>query len=72
VDLGKIAEPDDVIRVSDISLPANVVSLADLEEVIARLEIARAEAEPVAEEAVAGEVAEEGAAEKDASSEETS
>jgi len=73
VNLEKIAEPDDVIRVSDISLPANVASLADLEEVIARLEIARVE--PVAEEAVEeveGAVAEEGAAEQEASSEEKS
>ncbi len=71
VDLGKIAEPDDVIRVSDISLPANVTSLADLEEVIARLEIARGEAVEEVEE-VEEAVAEEGAAEQEASSEEKS
>lgn len=43
VSLEIIAQPEDVIRVSDLSLPPNVLPLIDTEEVIARLEISRVE-----------------------------
>ena len=43
VSLEIIAQPEDVIRVSDLSLPPNVLPLTDTEEVIARLEISRVE-----------------------------
>ena len=52
VDLGLIVEPGDVIRLSDITLPDRVSSLTDLDEVIARIEIIRAEVEVEEEESL--------------------
>jgi len=48
VSLEIIAQPEDVIRVSDLSLPPNVLPLTDTEEVIARLEISRADVDSAA------------------------
>ena len=70
VDLEKVAELADIIRVSDISLPPNVTLITDPEETVARFEIAREEPEAVVEEEEleAAEAAEaEGAAAEEAS-----
>jgi len=45
LDLAVLAEPDSVIRVSDIILPSNVTILTDLEELVVRVELPRAEVE---------------------------
>lgn len=42
-DIGLIQDAGDVVRLGDVALPEGVVFLAEEEEVIARLEIARAE-----------------------------
>ena len=42
-DIGLIREAGDVVRLGDVALPEGVVFLADEDEAIARLEIARAE-----------------------------
>lgn len=52
-DIGLIQEAGDVVRLGDVALPEGVVFLADEDEAIARLEIARAEiVEEVEEEAM--------------------
>ncbi len=62
IDLATLTEPDGVIRVSDISLPANVTLLNDPEEVVVRIELPRVEViEEV--EVEEGEMDEDGAAE---------
>ena len=43
VDLAPLVEPDGVIRVRDISPPSNVAILTDPDEVVARVEVPRAE-----------------------------
>ena len=43
VDLGMLVDAGDAIRLSDISLPEGVTPLTDADEVIARIEIVRAE-----------------------------
>ena len=66
IDLATLTEPDSVVRVSDLSLPANVTILSDVEAVIVRIELPRVEVE---EEVVAEEEAPaegEGTAEDDA------
>ena len=45
VDLAVLTEAEGVIRAADVSLPANVVLLGDPEDVIARIEVQRAEVE---------------------------
>ena len=57
VDLATLTEPDSVVRVSDLSLPANVTILSDVEAVIVRIELPRVEVEEevVAEEEVPAE-----------------
>ena len=50
-DLAMIAEPADVIRVSDLDVPPKVTLITDPEDAVARFEVAREEPEPVAEEA---------------------
>lgn len=60
VDLATLTEPDGVIRVSDIDLPGNVTLLTDPADVVARIELRKAEVEEeVVEEEVEG--AEDGA-----------
>lgn len=49
-DLAMIADPADVIRVSDLAVPDSVTLLSDPEAAIARFEVAREEPEPVTEE----------------------
>ena len=55
LDLSVMTEPDSVIRVGDITLPAGATPITDPEAMIARIEVARAEeavegaAEPLAE-----------------------
>lgn len=62
VNLEELTEPDGVIRAGDLSLPPNVEMLTDAEEVVVRIEVARAVEEVEAEEeAVAEGEAEEGA-----------
>ena len=50
VDLGLLVEPGDVIRLSDLTLPGRASYLTDLDEVIVRIEIMRAEVEEEEEE----------------------
>ena len=45
LDLAVLAEPESVIRVSDIDLPSNVTILTDMEELVVRVELPRAEVE---------------------------
>ncbi len=61
VDAGLMAEPDSVIRVSDLEVPSNVTILNDSEEVVARVDIPRV----VVEEEVEVEEGAEAAAEGD-------
>jgi len=64
IDLGVLQNLEDVIRISDISLPANVSIAAEPEDTLIRLELVREE-EPIAEEAIApGEESEEAASEE--------
>jgi large subunit ribosomal protein L25 len=49
VDLANLTEPDGVIRVSDISLPSNVIVLTDPEELVVRIESSRVEEEGAVE-----------------------
>ena len=63
-DLGLIQEPGDVVRLADVEFPEGVVSLMENEEVIARLEIARAEVVEEAEDELL-EPGEEGEAEQE-------
>ncbi len=65
-DLGLIQEAGDVVRLSDVELPEGVASLMDEEEVVARLEIVRAE---VVEEEEPLEPGEEGETEGEAETE---
>lgn len=62
LDLIVLTEADSVIRVSDIELPSNVTILTDLEELVVRIELPRAEVEV---EEVEGEEVEEGAEAED-------
>jgi len=53
VDAILLAEPDSVIRVSDLKVPSNVTILNDSEEVVARVDIPRVVVEEEVEEAAA-------------------
>ena len=57
-DVGTIVEPGDVVRLSEVAIPEGVELMMDVEEVVARLEIARAEVEE--EEIMEGELLEDG------------
>ena len=61
VDLGLLVEAGDAIRLSDITLPEGVTPLTDADEVIARIEIVRAE---IVEEVEEEELLEEGEGEQ--------
>ena len=63
VDLGLLVEAGDAIRLSDITLPEGVTPLTDEDEVIARIEIVRAE---IVEEVAEEELLEEGEGEETA------
>ena len=57
VDLAQLAEPDQVIRVGDITLPADATMQSDPDEVVARIELPRAvEEEKAVEEEAEAEV----------------
>ena len=45
VDLAALTDPEALVRVSDLTLPANVTTLTDSEEVVVRIELPRVEVE---------------------------